>query len=152
MKAARSREQIVHGSLFDSSLRWERRMDRASRMVALSCRPTGLAFFPGMKIPPSRCWSQFDRRGLCMQAKFPCPRALLPRNQDILGPSLDKQGVPGESNLCQLQTKRNQDGDHQEQMMPLKTDITTVSSLVYFKMIGRVVSSLVAPAEAIQVK
>lgn len=42
-------------------------------------------------------------------------------------------------------------GTKKEQMIPFKTDSTTVSSLVYFNMTGNVVSSLVAPAGAIQV-
>ena len=36
-------------------------------------------------------------------------------------------------------------------MIPFSTDRTTVSSLVYFKIMGSVVSSLVAPAGAMQV-
>lgn len=42
-------------------------------------------------------------------------------------------------------------GTAAEQIIPLITDNTTVSSLVYRINIGRVVSSLVAPAGAIQV-
>ena len=42
-------------------------------------------------------------------------------------------------------------GTKKEQVMPLSTDSTTVSSLVYFSITGRVVSSLVAPAGAMQV-
>ena len=42
-------------------------------------------------------------------------------------------------------------GTKKEQRIPLRTARTTVSSFVYFKMRGKVVSSLVAAAEAIQV-
>ena len=42
-------------------------------------------------------------------------------------------------------------GTAAEQIIPLITESTTVSSLVYLINIGRVVSSLVAPAGAIQV-
>ena len=42
-------------------------------------------------------------------------------------------------------------GTTKEQIMPLSTDSTTVSSLVYFSIMGRVVSSLVAPAGAMLV-
>ena len=42
-------------------------------------------------------------------------------------------------------------GTKKEQRIPLRTARTTVSSFVYFKSTGRVVSSLVAAAGAIQV-
>ena len=42
-------------------------------------------------------------------------------------------------------------GTNSEQIMPLSTERTTVSSLVYFSIMGRVVSSLVAPAGAMLV-
>lgn len=50
---------------------------------------------------------------------------------------------PGKHSEIRIGTKK-------EQIMPLSTDSTTVSSLVYFSIIGSVVSSLVAPAEAMQ--
>ena len=51
-----------------------------------------------------------------------------------------------------LRHKEMSIGTKKEQIMPFKTDSTTVSSFVYFNMTGSVVSSLVAPAGAIQVK
>ena len=42
-------------------------------------------------------------------------------------------------------------GTKKEQIMPFITDNTTVCSSVYFNIIGKVVSSLVAPAGAMQV-
>ena len=50
---------------------------------------------------------------------------------------------PGKHSEIRMGTKK-------EQIMPLSTDSTTVSSLVYFSIMGSVVSSLVAPAEAMQ--
>ena len=41
-------------------------------------------------------------------------------------------------------------GTNAEQMAPFRTDSTTSSSLVYFIIMGSVVSSLVAPAAAMQ--
>ncbi len=77
-----------------------------------------------------------------MQAKFPCPRAWLSakKSRHSPVPVWINKAFPANQTYASFKQKEIRMGTIREQMMPLKTDITTVSSLVYFKMIGRVVS------------
>ena len=71
----------------------------------------------------------------------------VPFSLEFLRFLLCKEGTPGP---CYRQMEMIT-GTNKEQIMPLSTDSTTVSSLVYFSIMGRVVSSLVAPAGAMLV-
>ena len=127
---------------YSTPLRVERRGGlQAARAIAWLPQRSRAGYPRPLPPPPHTNWFSTQKRHGPLTVPF---------SLEFLRFLLCKEGTSNPPGPCYRQMEMIT-GTNKEQIMPLSTDSTTVSSLVYFSIMGRVVSSLVAPAGAMLV-